>query len=56
MLALELLIQAGDLPVFVVAGSAGAGLEGGCSVLEELLLPALAYVWGPGCRCASRYV
>jgi hypothetical protein len=43
VLALELLLQEGDPPVFGVAGSPGAGLEGGSGVLEELLLPTIEH-------------
>src|SRR5262245_25552738 len=43
VLALELLLQEGDPPVFGVARAAGAGLEGGRGVLEELLLPAIEH-------------
>ncbi len=43
VLALELLLQEGDPPVFGVAGSPGSGLEGGSGVLEELLLPAIEH-------------
>ena len=43
VLALELLLQKRDPPVLVVAGTAGAGLEGGRGVLEELLLPAVEH-------------
>src|SRR3954447_14004164 len=43
VLALELLLQEGDLPVLGVAGASGAGLEGGGAVLEELLLPAVGH-------------
>src|SRR5262249_49780135 len=43
VLALELLLQEGDPPILGVAGSPGAGLEGGRGVLEELLLPAVEH-------------
>src|SRR5262245_22027335 len=40
VLALELLLQEGDLPILGLAGASGAEFEGGRAVLEELLLPA----------------
>src|SRR5262245_2940530 len=43
VLALELLLQEGDPPVFGVTRTSGAGLEGGRGVLEELLLPAVEH-------------
>src|SRR2546423_3569977 len=43
VLALKLLLQEGDPPVFGVARSSGAGLEDGSGVLEELLLPAVEH-------------
>src|SRR4051795_3113699 len=43
LLAVELLLQEGDPPVFGVARSSGAGLEDGSGVLEELLLPAVEH-------------
>src|SRR3954464_7043403 len=43
VLALELLLQEGDLPILGVAGASGAGFEGGGAVLEELLLPAVEH-------------
>jgi hypothetical protein len=41
VLALELLFQERDPAVLGVAGAAGAGLECGSGVLEELLLPTV---------------
>src|SRR5271157_6181793 len=43
VLALQLLFQQGDPPVLVVAGAAGAVLECGSGVLEELLLPTVEH-------------
>src|SRR3954452_9006162 len=43
VLALELLLQEGDLPILGIAGASGARFEGGRSVLEELLLPAVEH-------------
>ena len=43
VLALQLLFQEGDPPVLVVAGAAGAVLECGSGVLEELLLPTVEH-------------
>ena len=43
VLALQLLFQQGDLPVLVVPGAAGAVLECGSGVLEELLLPTVEH-------------
>src|SRR3974377_2142808 len=43
VLALQLLFQQGDSPVLVVAGAAGAVLECGSGVLEELLLPTVEH-------------
>jgi len=45
VLALELLLQEGGPPVLVVAGSAGARLEGSSGVLEELLLSSIEHGW-----------
>ncbi len=42
VLALELLFQEGDPPVFGVTGVSGSGFESG-GVLEELLLPAVEH-------------
>src|SRR3954449_7689349 len=43
VLALELLLQEGDLPILGIAGASGSGFEGGRAVLEELLLPAVEH-------------
>src|SRR3954451_17292409 len=43
VLALELLLQEGDLPILGIAGASGSGFEGGGAVLEELLLPAVEH-------------
>src|SRR5271157_1757100 len=43
VLALQLLFQQGDPPVLIVAGAAGAVLECGSGVLEELLLPTVEH-------------
>src|SRR5271166_3491103 len=43
VLALQLLFQQGDPPVLVVAAAAGAVLECGSGVLEELLLPTVEH-------------
>ena len=43
VLALQFLFQQGDPPVLVVAGAAGAVLECGSGVLEELLLPTVEH-------------
>src|SRR5512135_1196497 len=43
VLALELLFQEGDPPVFGVTGASSSGFEGGGGVLEELLLPAVEH-------------
>ena len=43
VLTLQLLFQQGDPPVLVVAGAAGAVLECGSGVLEELLLPTVEH-------------
>src|SRR3982751_3158877 len=43
VLALELLLEEGNLPILGVAGATGAGFEGGRAVLEELLLPAVEH-------------
>src|SRR5512135_2998724 len=43
VLALELLFQEGDPPVFGVTGASSSGFEGGGGVLEELLLPTVEH-------------
>src|SRR5512135_2159204 len=43
VLALELLFQEGDPPVFGVTGASSSGSEGGGGVLEELLLPTVEH-------------
>src|SRR6516162_11961866 len=43
VLALELLLKEGNLPILGVAGASGVGFEGGWAVLEELLLPAVEH-------------
>src|SRR5512135_1931313 len=43
VLALELLFQEGDPPIFGVTGASSSGFEGGGGVLEELLLPAVEH-------------
>jgi hypothetical protein len=45
VLALELLLQEGDPPVLVVAGSADARLEGGSGVFAERLLLSIEHGW-----------
>src|SRR5512142_621646 len=43
VLALELLLQEGDLAILGVVGASGARFEGGRGVVEELLLPAVEH-------------
>src|SRR5262245_59866100 len=43
VLALELLLEQGNLPILGVAGAMRAAFEGGRAVLEELLLPAVEH-------------
>jgi hypothetical protein len=63
VLALELLLQEGDLAILAVSGAPDPGLERGGTVLQELLLPAVehrgtdtVFVTEIGDRCAFQEV
>jgi hypothetical protein len=43
VLALELFVEKGDLPILAIAGASGARLECSGFNLEEFLLPAIEY-------------